>query len=534
MKLRYLFSIILSSVLFFASCEEQITDSWDNIKLDQTYLSIAENGGSATLNINATEDWAFVIDDVWPNVIVKDKNGNVESETPSWLSADKMSGGAGETVVTFSAEPTASGRELELKIKAGANTQFVRVRQGSMTVTEATVAEIIAGPEGKLYQVTGICTSIANTTYGNWYLKDDSTESQIYIYGTVDENGKYNWAEFNIEVGDKVTVQGSYILYNGNTPEFVDATFISVEKSLVKVETESATVAKEGGEIEVKVSYKGEGVFPTVPEDYRSWISVVDMKQVKGEPTKIEPNPADTAVVKIAVKPNDGGNRTGSVTFVSSGSSVPYEFTQDGAIIATTVADFLAAPEGATLYELTGIVKNLANTTYGNFDLVDATGSVYVYGLTGNGAIGSNDKTFSNLGISEGDVITIIGTRTSYKDTPQVGGTAYLKEHVVAAKSATVTEFLAESKGTWCKVTGTIANLVNETYGNFDLVGEDGASVYVYGLTKSYVSKNDKSFASLGLKAGDVITLVGKRDSYNDQDQVGGPAYFISKVEAAE
>ena len=127
----------------------------------------------------------------------------------------------------------------------------------------------------------------------------------------------------------------------------------------------------------------------------------------------------------------------------------------------------------------------------------------------------------------------------AWKDNPSklefsVGGTAYLKEHVVAAKSATVTEFLAESKGTWCKVTGTIANLVNETYGNFDLVGEDGASVYVYGLTKSYVIKNDKSFASLGLKEGDVITLVGKRDSYNDKDQVGGPAYFISKVEAAE
>ena len=175
MKLRYLFSIILSSVLFFASCEEQITDSWDNIKLSSTYLSIAEDGGTATLTINATEDWAFVTDDVWPNVIVKDKNGNVESETPSWLSADKMSGGVGETIVTFSADATASGRELELKIKAGANTQFVRVRQGSMTVTEATVAEIIAGPEGKLYQVTGICTSIANRTYGNWYLKDDST-----------------------------------------------------------------------------------------------------------------------------------------------------------------------------------------------------------------------------------------------------------------------------------------------------------------------------------------------------------------------
>ena len=528
MKLRYLFSIILSSVLFFSACEEQVTDSWDNIKLSQTYLSIAEEGGSATLTVTATEDWEFVVDDVWPEVIKRDKEGNVESSTPSWLAADKMSGGQGETKVTFSAEATTSGRELELKIKAGDNTQFVRVRQGSMTVTKATVAEIIAGPEGKLYEVKGICTAIANTNYGNWYLKDSSTDQQLYIYGTVDASGKYNWSSFNIEVGDEVTVQGSYVLYGGNTPEFVDATFISVSKSLVKVITEPATVAKDGGELEVKVAYKGAGVFPTVPEEYRSWVSIVDMQNKPGEPTKIEPNPADTAVVKISVLPNDGGNREGSVTFVSSGSSVPYTFTQEGAIVALSVADFLAAPEGTALYELTGVVKNIANTTYGNFDLVDGTGSVYVYGLTGNGAIGSNDKSFSSLGINEGDVITIIGTRTSYKETPQVGGTAYLKEHVVAAKSATVTEFLAESKGTWCKVTGTIANLVNETYGNFDLVGEDGASVYVYGLTTSYVTKNDKSFANLGLKEGDIVTLVGKRDSYNGEDQVGGPAYYLS------
>ena len=96
----------------------------------------------------------------------------------------------------------------------------------------------------------------------------------------------------------------------------------------MKLVTETQTVPKEGAEIEVKVAYKGAGVFPTVPEEYRSWISVVDMQQVKGQATKIEPNPADTAVVRVAVQPNDGGNRTGSLSFVSSGSSVPYEFTQ--------------------------------------------------------------------------------------------------------------------------------------------------------------------------------------------------------------
>ena len=259
-----------------------------------------------------------------------------------------------------------------------------------------------------------------------------------------------------------------------------------------------------------------------IPED-AAWLTA-------GEPYAI----GDLTCVELTAAPNEGGARTATVTFKTTVDGkdyiAPAEIAQDGAIKAVTVADFLAAEEGTALYELTGIVLTLANTTYGNFDLVDATGSVYVYGLTGNGAIGSNDKTFANLGINEGDVITIIGTRTSYKETPQVGGTAYLKEHVVAASVATIAEFLAQPKGTWCKLTGTLSNLKSDVYGNFDLVDET-ASVYVYGLTTSFVAKNDKSFANLGLKEGDVVTLVGKRDAYNDQDQVGGPAYYLSHVE---
>lgn len=336
MKLRYLFSVILASVLAFAGCEEMATDSWDNIKLSQTYLSIPEEGGSVELTINASEAWTFdttYTQDVWPNVISRDKEDKkvIKSCEASWLSVSTMTGAAGETKITFTAEASTGGRELELEIKAGTSAQFVRVRQGSMDVTEATCAEVIAGPEGKLYRVTGICTAIANTSYGNWYLNDGTGE--IYIYGTKNSSGSYAWSDFNIEVGDEVTVEGAYVLYQGTTPEFVDATFISVEKSLVKVVTESQTYPKEGGEFEVKVAYKGAGVFPTVPEEYRSWLSVVDMQNVEGEPTKIEPNPADTAIVKIAVQPNSAAYRTGSLTFVSSSSSVPYAFNQEGAVL---------------------------------------------------------------------------------------------------------------------------------------------------------------------------------------------------------
>lgn len=72
-----------------------------------------------------------------------------------------------------------------------------------------------------------------------------------------------------------------------------------------------------------------------------------------------------------------------------------------------------------------------------------------------------------------------------------------------------------------------MSNIVNTTFGNFTLTDETG-SVYVYGLTKEQLESNDKSFSSLGLKEGDIVTICGTRDEYNGNAQVGGPAYYIS------
>lgn len=104
----------------------------------------------------------------------------------------------------------------------------------------------------------------------------------------------------------------------------------------------------------------------------------------------------------------------------------------------------------------------------------------------------------------------------------------------VPPTKATVEDFLAAAEDdTWYELTGTISNLTNTTYGNFDLTDATG-KVYVYGLTKTKVASNDKSFASIGLKEGDVVTLIGKRSSYNGTPQVGGPAYYVSHVEGEE
>ena len=98
-----------------------------------------------------------------------------------------------------------------------------------------------------------------------------------------------------------------------------------------------------------------------------------------------------------------------------------------GEVVVATVAEFLAAAEGETIYELTGVIKNVANTNYGNFDLKDATGTVYVYGINDK----DGNKVFTSLGLKEGDTLTIRGKRTSYNDAPQMGSGVYVS-HISA------------------------------------------------------------------------------------------------------
>lgn len=337
MKLRYLFSAILASALL-VGCNEEELGTLGNITLDESYLSIPNAGGSTVLTVSATDAWEFVTNDTWPEVIKRNSDGSIKSQTPSWLVADKMSGAAGETKVTFSAEAFEGGRELELTIKVGENSQFVRVRQGSMTAVTVTCAEANVSPEGKNVRVKGVCTSIANTTYGNWYLEDET--GSVYIYGTLDKKGaEKNFTSLGIELGDVVTVEGPVGSYKGS-PQLVNVTVISIKKSLIKIVNPSATVSKDGGEVSVKVAYKGNGVFPSVPEDC-DWVKYVGMSYVKGVPTKIEPSPADTAVVKFTVAPNSDDARNCEVKLASykgkDSSDGTFTINQDSGLLLFTL-----------------------------------------------------------------------------------------------------------------------------------------------------------------------------------------------------
>ena len=231
--------------------------------------------------------------------------------------------------------------------------------------------------------------------------------------------------------------------------------------------------------------------------------------------------------VEMDFSSNSGGGNTGGET------KEP---------IAATVAEFIAAAESSTQpYKLTGVIGGSINSTYGNFDLTDETGTVYVYGLTktnlGYGA--TNDQSYASIGLKAGDKVTLIGFRGSYNGKVEVMYPYYVSheagsgsgEEVKEPVTATVADFIAaaESSTQPYQLTGVIGGSINTTYGNFDLTDETG-TVYVYGLTKTnlgYGAANDKSYASIGLNAGDKVTLIGFRGSYNGKVEVLYP-YYVS------
>ena len=492
MKLKYFFPMFIAAVALMVSCNDEFSATMlDEIQVSTSYVSIPVAGGSTSITVTANDSWTVV-------------------NSLSWLTISSPSGSAGESSLTFSASSTLNGRTGEVKIQCGDKTQRINVIQGLATVATATCADVIAGPNDKTYKVTGICTSIANTQYGNWYLKDAT--GTIYIYGTLDAKGATkNFLSLGLEVGDEVTVQGPKTTY-GTTVELVNVTVLKINKSLVKVDSvKNATLPLEGGEFIAYLTCKGQGVSVGIPEDAASWLSISSI-QSKGT----------SAVVKFNAAANTGGDRGTTITFHTTDGTKDYTsqtaITQKGAIVKATVAEFIAAEVSTIPYRLTGVITSITNATSGRLYLSDFSGEIYVYGI----------QDFSTKGLKVGDIITIVGKRAAYNGTPQVGSAVL--ETSVPVTPATIAEVLTkpDDANTYFMVTGVITSIANADYGNLYLK-EGDSEIYVYGCYPGYGATGDARkflIANKGIKIGDTLTVIAPKGSYNGVNQLRNSIYF--------
>ena len=498
MKLRYFIPFFLAVVaaVFTACSDDNDPTYFDEIRVSQSYVSLNTNGGSTSIDIKANGSWTV-------------------SEVPEWLTVSPTSG-TGNGTITFSAD-AGEGRTAEVLITCEGKTQRINIIQGIATVSNATCAEVLAGPDSKTYRVTGTVTKIVNTTYGNWYLNDGTGE--VYIYGTLDsKGGTKNFLSWGLEVGDQITVEGPKTTYNG-TVELVDVTVVKIEKSLIKCDSLTVADVKtnelplEGGEIVAHLTCKGTGVAVDIPAEAKSWLGVVS--------STVGENPT----VTFRAMPNAGGDRSTTVHFNTTDGSKNYSaeatISQKGAIVECTIEDFLDAEVSTSQYRITGVITELyeSDKQGKSFYVQDYSGKVLVYRAEG----------FIEAGAKVGDIVTVVGQRGAYKDTPQmVSGTFENLKYAVTEVS--VAEFLAkeDNKNVYYMVTGTIDEIANTTYGNLYIT--DGTNrLYVYGCYPGYGATGDfrKDFlAAAGIEVGDKLTMIGYKDTYNGTIELCGGIYF--------
>ena len=499
MKLKKIFPIIFAMFGLFTSCADEATMTLlDEIQVSSSYVSIPVGGGSDTIAVTAKDSW--IIEKV---VSAKD--------SVKWLTISSNSGAAGEAKLIFSAASTLNGRTAEILIKCAGKTQRVNIIQGLSKIATATCAEVIAGPDSKTYQVTGVCTSIADKTYGNWYLKDAT--GSIYIYGTLDAKGAAkNFTSLGLEVGDEVTLQGPKTTY-GTTIELVNVTVLKIIKSLVKVDSvANAALPLEGGEFIAYIKNKGQGLTIEIPEVDKSWLSISSVV-TKGTST----------TVKFIAKANTGGDRVTTVKFITSDGTKDYTaqttLSQKGSIKSVTIAEFIAAAVDVNQsYRLTGMISKIDDATSGKIYMKDFSGETYVYKVT----------DFATKGLKVSDIITIVGKRAAFNGTPQVNGA--ILESSKSVTTATIAEVLtkADDATSYFKVTGVIKSIANASYGNLTI--QDGASeIYVYGCYPGYGATGDfrkNLIADKGLKIGDTLTVIAPKASFNGVAQLANSFYF--------
>ncbi len=103
-------------------------------------------------------------------------------------------------------------------------------------------------------------------------------------------------------------------------------------------------------------------------------------------------------------------------------------------VSTATIAEVLTKTDDTnTFFKVTGVIKSIANATYGNLTLQDGDTEIYVYGCyPGYGATGDFRKNLlADKSIKVGDTLTVIAPKSSFNSVPQLLNSFYYS-HVSA------------------------------------------------------------------------------------------------------
>ena len=489
MKLRNLFMAVVAGAAMLVGCNKEVDLGPAKLALDQTTLAFEAAGGSQTVSVTATRDWAV-------------------SGVPDWVALSATSGKA-----AVEAQP--------VKITVAQNAEYNRSATIVFTIGFARTSLTInqAGPEGEIDNgdgtlenpfnvagvieyvnelgadvaspkkvfVAGIISAVDeefNTQYGNGAFKisDDgkTTGAQFTAYRILYlGNKKFAAGDTQIKVGDEVIIYGNVVNYKGNTPETQQGNAFLY--SLNGVDKGGA----EGGE--------GGGT-----------------GEPKGSGTLEDPfNPAGIAAVAEKLADNAVSEQSyymkGKISKIAVSKGVDQTFANSGSY--GNASFYIADAEDGTGEFYIYQTYYLGNRKWVTGDTDIKVGDeVIVYGPVTK-YVSSYGTTLETSGKGASYIYSLNGA-TEGGDTPG-GGDDYS-----SAASKTVEEFIQlADKSTYYKLTGTVSKF-NPTYCSFDLTDASG-TIYVYSVLAAYKTDEWKN----KIKDGGTITIAGKYEYYANKSQ---------------
>ena len=451
MKLRNLFLGVCSAVAVFAACEQAEQNlGTPDISISVNEMTFDVDGGDQELTVTATRDWKVENDADW--VVVSPSSGAA--------SADPQS-------VTVSVlENTGLDRTADLVFTIGLKKKYLTVTQ--------------VGPGGSaealIVYSNNFDVSKAQNNSG-WPYLDSNYDLWDNKKGTGVETVEYEFGgKMSVRTSGKASNDGSgFSHYAGSGTNKI---FFGAATSILKINK----ITLNGTQTDFALSFGGQKYLQDgdsnfswdqfkvyVSNDMQKWVELAMAfpadADINGDWNLASCNftvPAGTTQLGLAFVATESsaysiddvnlvfGEAGGQVIDFSAGTAIDgttggntgsgdsgsgdsgSTADQPATLVKATIAEFLAAAEDDTWYELTGEIISIAKTDYGNFTIKDETGEVYIYGMTSKW-VGSNDKSFSQIGLKVTDVVTLGTKRTSYQGTPQGGGNpvpAYYISHI--------------------------------------------------------------------------------------------------------
>lgn len=174
----------------------------------------------------------------------------------------------------------------------------------------------------------------------------------------------------------------------------------------------------------------------------------------------------------------------------------------------TTIANFLTQQDMKNIYELKGVVSNITDSTFGHFDLTDATGTIYIYGLLDTDSI---SRAFANRNIEAGDTLTLQGVYNTYQNTPEIKDAILVSHRKKLLPQpefmgpVTIAEFLqiADPLNIY-QLTGTVYSIYDYEKGVL-LIADSTNQIEIDGVLTADSVAN--AFSTLDVAPDDTITI---------------------------